>query len=234
MPPIFLLPLAYAGLRLAASAAVGKKVAQAVDETAATAISQISRTLIISLVEISINILLFLAILYAARSFVDFQTSLTMICSAYVGSLIYSICKAVKNFNFILILSRDYRLNLKRFIYEQIYQNARSEAQKTLAGMGLMKRIVYKIAAGPGADTIALRVATGAMPLIWKRISARLLAVLITMLLYILIFRVIVAPFLIRETAHFSLLQALLWPFAFSIDFFFRTSFSSWVTSLNG
>jgi hypothetical protein len=232
MPPIILLPLAYAGLRLAASAAIRKKVAQGIGESTVAAISQISRTLIVSLFEISINILLFLAIIYFSGSLFDFQTSMTIICSIYVGSLAHSISKVIKNFNFMLLLGRDYRLNLKRFIYEQIYQNVRSEAQKTLDGMGLIKRIAYKVSAGPGADTIALRVARGAMPLIWKRVSARLLAILITMLLYILIFRMIVAPFLIRETAHFSLLQALLWPFAFSIDFFFHTTFSSRIASL--
>jgi hypothetical protein len=237
MAPIILLPMAYAGLRLAASAAVGRKVgqkvAQGIDKTASTAVDQISRTLIVNLVEISINILLFIAFIYGSGMFFDFRTSLTMICSVYVGSLIYSICKVIKNFGFILILGRDYRLNLKRYIFEQIYHNVRSEAQQKFNGMGAIKRIVYKVSAGPGADTIALRVANGAIPLIWNRVSARLLAVSITVLLYILIFRLIVAPFLIQETAHFSLLQALLWPFAFSIDFFFHTTCSSWVASLS-
>jgi hypothetical protein len=233
MPPLILLPLAYAGLRLVASSAVEKKVDQSVDETVTLAVGQISRSLAASLLEISINILIFLAVIYQSGTFFDFRTSLTIICSVYVGSLMYSIYKVIKNFNFIWILGRDYHLNLKRYIFEQIYQNVRSEAQAKLDGMGRIKHMFYKAFAGPGATTVALRVAHGAMPLIWQNVSAKLLAVSITAMLYILIFRMIVAPFLIQETAHFSLLQALMWPFAFSIDFFFHTSCSSWVATLN-
>ena len=233
MPPIILLPMAYAGLRLVASAAVGQKVNQGIDESTTTAVSQISRALIVNMVEVSINILLFFGVIYGSGTVFDFRTSLTIICSVYVGSLMHSIYKFVKNLDFLWILGRDYRLNLKRYIFSQIYMNARSKAQEKLDGMGAIKRMVYKASAGPGPDTIAMRVAKGALPLIWNRVSTRLLAVLFTVVLYILIFRMIVAPFLIQETVHFSLFQAFLWPFAYSIDFFFHTNFSSWVTSLN-
>ena len=233
MPPIILLPMAYAGLRLVASAAVGQKVNQGIDESTTTAVSQISRALIVNLVEVSINILLFLGVIYGSGTVFDFRISLTIICSVYVGSLMHSIYKFVKNLDFLWILGRDYHLNLKRYIFSQIYMNARSKAQVKLNGMGAIKRMVYKATAGPGPDTIAMRVAKGALPLIWNRVSTRLLAVLFTVVLYILIFRIIVAPFLIQETVHFSLFQAFLWPFAYSIDFFFHTNFSSWVTSLN-
>jgi len=233
MPPIFLLPMAHAGLRLLASAAVGKKVNQGIDKSTSTAVSQISRALIVSLVEISINILLFFIVIFGSGTIFDFQTALTIICSVYVGSLIHSIYKLIKNLDFILVLGRDYHLNFKRYIFSQVYMTARSEAQEKLNGMGAIKRMVYKASSGPGPDTIAMRVAKGAMPLIWNRVSTRLLAVLFTVILYILIFRMIVAPFLIQETVHFSLLQAFLWPFAFSLDFFIGTSFSSWVVSLS-
>ncbi|CAB1083986.1 hypothetical protein D1AOALGA4SA_11520 [Olavius algarvensis Delta 1 endosymbiont] len=233
MPSIILLPMAYAGLRLVASSAVGKKVNQGIDESTTTAVSQISRALFVNLVEISINILLFFGVIYGSGTVFDFRTSLTIICSVYVGSLMHSIYKFVRNLNFIWVLIRDYHLNLKRYIFSQIYMNARSKAQEKLYGMGSIKRMVYKASKGPGPDTIAMRVAKGALPLIWNRVSTRLLAVLFTAFLYILIFRMVVAPFLIQETVHFSLFQAFLWPFAYSVDFFFHTNFSNWVTSLN-
>jgi hypothetical protein len=197
------------------------------------AVNQISHTLIVKFAEIAINILLFLIIVYKAEAYFDYQTSVLMICSVYVGSLIHSTYKTFKNFDLILILTRDYRLNIKRFIFEKIYENARSKAQQKVKSMGWLRRIIYAISLSPGADTIALRVAEGAMPLIWKRVLTRILVVLITISLYILIFRMIVAPFLIQQTTHFTLFQAFLWPFAFSVDFFFNTAFSSWVLSLN-
>jgi hypothetical protein len=185
----------------------------------------------VSLAEISINILIFLLITYKVEAYFDYHASLMMICSVYVGSLLHSVYKIIRNFDVLLILIRDYRLNIKRYIFGQIYAKARSEAQEKFKGMGVIKRLVYRVSAGPGADTVAMRVANGAMPLIWKRVSARLFAVLMTVVIYILIFRLVVAPFLIQETAHFSPIQAFLWPFAFSIDYFFHTHLSGWVLS---
>lgn len=232
MPPIFLIPLAYAGLRTVISTAVGQKINRGIDETATLAVSQLSRSLMVNLAEISINILIFLVIIYKASVFFDHHTSIMMICSVYVGSLMHSTYKIIRNFNLILIVTRDYRLNIKRFLFEQIYQNARLEAQEILNSMGVFRRIFYTVSSGPGADTIALRVARGAIPLIWQRVLTRLLVVSMTVGLYIIIFRMMISPFLILQTTHFTLFQAFLWPFAFSIDFFFNTSFSSWVLSL--
>jgi len=132
-----------------------------------------------------------------------------------------------------LIITRDYRLNIKHYLFEQIYENARLAAHDQLSRMGVLRRIVYTVSSGPGADTIALRVAAGAMPLIWKRIFSGLVAAAITVSLYVIVFRMIVSPFLIQQTTHFTLIQALLWPFDFLIDFFFQTSLSGWVASIS-
>lgn len=233
MPPIFLIPLVYAGLRTVISAAVGHKVDRGIDETAALAVRQISRSIMVNFAEISVNIMVFLVIIYKAGVFVDYQTSVLLICSVYVGSLLHSSYKIIRNFKRVLIIARDYRLNIKRYMFEQLYENARLAAHEQLDRMGVLRRIVYTISSGPGADTIAMRVAAGAMPLIWKRVFSGLIAAAITVSLYIVVFRMIISPFLIQQTTHFTLVQALLWPFAFSIDFFFNTSFSNWVVSLS-
>jgi hypothetical protein len=214
------------------SAAVDQKVNQGIAETASVAVHQISRILIVHIAEISLNILIFLAIIFLAGSSFNYHTSVMLICSVYVGSLMHSTFKIIRNYDLILKITRHHHLNLKRFIFEQIYDNARLEAQEKFRRMGMLRRIFYKASAGPGADTIALRVANGAIALIWKRMLTRLFAILITVSLYILIFRMIVSPFLIQQATHFSLLQAFLWPFAFSIDYFFNTDFAIWVLSL--
>jgi hypothetical protein len=232
MPPIILIPLAYAGLRTAIATAVEHKVRQGIGETAVQAVHQVSHTLIVQLAEISINILLFLLIIYKAAALFDYHTTVLMICSVYVGSLIHSTYKIIKNFNLILNIIRDYRLNIKQYLFEQIYENTRLEARREFESMGLLKRVFYRASAGPGENTIALRIANGTLPLIWHRVLTRLVMILVTVGLYILIFRMIVSPFLIQQTTHFSLLQAFLWPFAYSIDFFFHTAFSSLVLSL--
>jgi hypothetical protein len=60
MPPLILIPVAYAGLRIITSAAVDQKVTHGVGEAASSAIRQITRILVVSLAEMSVNILIFL------------------------------------------------------------------------------------------------------------------------------------------------------------------------------
>jgi hypothetical protein len=229
---MILLPFAFAGTRAIVSGVINKRINRGVNDSATEAVRRIYRSLMKSLFEIGINVVIFLAAVYKAREIFDYPTAVLIICSVYTGSIVHAGFKLACNLSLIINVLKKYRLNLKKFVFSEIYDKAHREAQQKLADMGMVSRFFYKISSGPDATTIALVIADNAAPIIWKRILTKLVMVGLTIGLYIMVFRILISPFLIQQTTHFNLLQAFLWPFAYSLDYFLGTAFSSWVRSL--
>jgi hypothetical protein len=232
MQPLIVLPIAFAGTRAIVSGIINRRIDRGIAETTTEAVRRIYRSLLKSLFEMSINVAIFLAAVYKAGDIFDHQTAVLIICSVYAGSIIHAVWKFGINMRLIITLLKKYNLNLKKFVYSEIYEKAHFEAQQKLAGMGMVGRFFYKLSSGPDATTIALSIAGSAAPIIWRRIATKLVMVGLTIGVYIMVFRILVSPFLIQQTTHFNLLQAFLWPFAYSVDYFFGTALSQWVTSL--
>jgi hypothetical protein len=232
MQPIILLPIVFAGTRALVSRMVNQRIDRGIAETTTEAVQRISRSLLKSLLEMGLNVVIFLAVIYKAGDFFDHQTAVLLICSVYAGSIIHAVWKLSANLSLIITLVKKYRLNLKKFVYAEIYEKAHFEAQQKLAEMGMVGRFFYKVSSGPDATTIALAVAGRAAPIIWRRILTKGVMVGLTIGMYIMVFRVLISPFLIQQTTRFNLLQAFLWPFAYSVDFFLGADLSRWVMML--
>jgi hypothetical protein len=232
MHPLIVLPIAFAGSRAIVSGIINRRIDHGIAETTTEAVRRIYRSLLKSLFEMGINVAIFLTAVYKARDFFDYQTAVLIICSVYAGSIIHAVLKLIGNLSLIISLLKRYRLNLKKLVYSEIYEKAYYEAQQKLAELGVVGRFFYKLSSGPDATTIALAIAGSAAPIIWRRIVTKLVMVGLTIGVYIMVFRILVSPFLIQQATHFNLLQAFLWPFAYSVDFFLGTEFSRGVMSL--
>jgi hypothetical protein len=232
MQPVIVIPLVFAGTRAIVSEIINRRIDRGIAETTTEAVRRIYRSLLKSLFEMGINVAIFLTAVYKAGEFFNYQTTVLIICSVYAGSVIHAVWKLTGNLSLIITLLKKHRLNLKKFVYSEIYEKAYLEASQKLAGMGMVGRFFYKLSSGPDATTIALAIAGGAAPVIWRRILSKLVMVGLTIGIYVMVFRILVSPFLIQQTSHFNLMQAFLWPFAYSLDFFLETEISRWVGSL--
>jgi len=86
-------------------------------------------------------------------------------------------------------------------------------------------RLVHRLGRGPKReDLIELTTRD-----VWRLVYARLLLLVFMVTAYIFIFNVWTRPLLLRETTGLGWLQAFLWPFAHSVDYFFGTQTSSWI-----
>jgi hypothetical protein len=62
-------------------------------------------------------------------------------------------------------------------------------------------------------------------------IVARVVATVVVIALYVVIFVLYTRPILIHEATHLNWGQAFLWPFAFSVDYFLHTNTRAWIVS---
>jgi hypothetical protein len=81
-------------------------------------------------------------------------------------------------------------------------------------------------------EEIAREVAIKATPAIWSRVVGRFTATATDLVAYIVVFRFLVAPYLITGHTKLTVWQALLYPIAYASDYFFGTSFVKYVHSI--
>ncbi len=85
---------------------------------------------------------------------------------------------------------------------------------------------------GKKSYQIASEISRKAVPVIIKSIFKKLVYFIIAAVFYILVFRLYVAPVIIMNETHLSIIQSYLWPFFYSIDYFFGTTFIEIVQTL--
>ncbi len=81
-------------------------------------------------------------------------------------------------------------------------------------------------------EEISSDVAQKAVSAIWGRVVGRFTATATALAAYVVVFRFLVAPYLITAHTKLTVWQALLYPIAFASDYFFGTSFVKHVHAL--
>jgi hypothetical protein len=81
-------------------------------------------------------------------------------------------------------------------------------------------------------EEISSEVAHKAVSAVWSRVVGRFMATTTALAAYIVVFRFVVAPYLITTHTKLTVWQALLYPIAFASDYFFGTSLVKHVHAL--
>jgi hypothetical protein len=119
-------------------------------------------------------------------------------------------------------------LNLHSYINARIQREVLDHLHKADVRGFLLKRLLKRIFFHSN-EQIAYAVARKATPAIWNRVLGRLLVTATALVSYIIVFRFIVAPYLVTKSTKLTIWQALLYPLAYASDFFFGTHFEKWV-----
>jgi hypothetical protein len=231
MIPILYYPIAFAGIRAVVSGQVRRSIRHGIALSATEAVAHFTGFLTSSIVDVTVNVLVITAALFWAPRWFSDATAVLIVCSVYASSMLHGGTKLLCNARFLLVLCKHHHLNLKRLLYEEIYHSAHWQAAEQISKLGVLKRACYALGRGPSAECIARQIAETAVPLIWRRILMRATIAVVTIFVYVVVFRCLVAPFLIRQSTAMSLFQAFLWPFAYSIDYFLGTSLTALIHS---
>ena len=176
---------------------------------------------------ISINIALLLIAVYLFPLFLKKEISIFFIANVYLASVIHGGYNTLSKISVVYAIAFKYQLNFKSYIKDEIYSKAYKETHRRASNeiektFFLFKPFVYVFGHTP--NEIAHRVARGvsirASEIIFHEIIKKILIVAIFILSYLFLFRYVVAPFLLLEFAGLGVLNTLLYPFIFSIEYF--------------
>ncbi|MBF0101269.1 MAG: hypothetical protein HQK77_10215 [Desulfobacterales bacterium] len=205
---------------------ISHAIADGVSEAKYEVDKKTTRTLVSSLMNMTINIFLLIAAVYISPFFLDHFSVTFLVSSIYLSSIIYSCYSVLMNARPILKFIFSHKLNLKDYVHDEIYKEALTKAHIELNKRNVFVRIINSFY-GKSASEIASDIANQTTMIVLRKVTV--IAMMITTVIVVnsLIFRMMVAPAIIKNVTDFNMFQAALYPIALSVDYFFYTNLVS-------
>jgi hypothetical protein len=183
------------------------------------------------IVRIVVNVFLLLAAVYGSGWILNRRMSVLVICSVYMASVVESLVRLLRSLPDLFSFVVTHRCNLRDFISRRVQREVYEKLGAADARSSIFKRL-FKQALLRSNEEIAREVAQQATPAIWGRVVGRFTGTATALVAYVVVFRFMVAPYLIAGHTKLTVWQALLYPVAYASDYFFGTSFMHHVRSL--
>jgi hypothetical protein len=225
---LFAFPLGLAVAKLLASDYVAGRIQV---ETEYESVKRILELFTAQIVKIVVNVLLLVVAVYGSGWFLKRGVSVLIICTVYMGSVVESLVRLLRGLPDLFSLVIIHRCNPRNFIRMRVQREVCQRLGDADVRSSLFRRLFKQIMLRSNEE-IAREVAYKVTPAIWSRVVGRFLATATALVAYIVIFRFMVAPYLIAGRTKLTVWQALLYPVAYASDYFFGTSFVKYVHSI--
>ena len=208
---IFILPIAL----IASKITVGRLAARAVRSGAEEAGESIRKFVLKRFCYLVVNTLVLIVAVFIIPATSEQETSRYLVCSVYFGSILHGLWEFVRNLPGIWECVIKHRLNLKAFLKEYIYKEARVRVLYEIEQRGFLARKWFSWF-GPSPDEVARRIATASV----KKAFAMVSTFAVVVVTYVAIFRMIVAPTLVGDATDLSYFGSALYPLLNALDYF--------------
>lgn len=226
--PVFAFPLIYVVARMIAVHMMSRTVAAHLATGRSRAEHMISDALVSTLTQLGLNVAVFLIAIYGLRGRIAPGTVELVVTSVYAASVLHFMTRFVSQFSLMKELVAHLFLHGWHAPHAWIRTQVAREIDARLARMGWLTSLVHRLGPGPKREDL-IELSTRE---VWQLVYARLLLLLLIVTVYIFIFNVWTRPLLLREATGLGWLQAFLWPFAHSVDYFFGTQTSNWIRQM--
>jgi hypothetical protein len=222
-----LFPVLFLATRYLITDGMSRAVTRRLTHARSMAVRAVNGIFVSTLVNVTVNIAVLLVAIHGLRDRLTAGQLVLAVTTVYAASVLHATLKFITNGYWIYDLGRHLlRHGLhgpKAWLRAQIA----GEVRTYFSRMGVFRRLVYRLSNAPRPDQL-VEILTRE---IWKLIAARLAATVMIIVLYIAVFTLYTRPILIQETTRLNWLQAFLWPFGYSVDYFLTTRTTAWIES---
>ena len=169
MLPIITLPPAVAVTKVIVRHFVSEAISKGIFKARYEVDQKITKGLVLTIINIALNVLLLLAAIYVIPLFFEKDVVIYTICSIYIGSIIYSLIILVMNIKTLFRIIVEYKLNLKSYIEDKIYDEAYLDADWKINEMNFFSRTLNSIF-GESPSSIASKIANNTTSFIIKKV----------------------------------------------------------------
>lgn len=193
-------------------------------------LKKIYKGLYSSFLNVTFNIIVLCIAVYLIPKMVsEKETSNFIISTIYLVSILQGMMNFLLKIPILSKIIFAYKFNLKSYlkdeIYTEVHKQARIKAENEINNTFIIVRPIVRFFS-PQPKNIAHSVAHStsirASKIIFHEIIKKVLILTLLFSSYYLIFRYIVAPFLLSSTTDMNMLETLIYPLRYSISFFFN------------
>lgn len=228
---LLILPAVTFGIKTYVSNKIADAISSGIREGVETAQKEVLKAIYKGLYNafsnVCINIVLLVAAVYFLPLFASREASIFIVANVYLASLIHGVYNCISSIPVTYKIVRHYRFDLKSYLKDELYKEAYSCAyerakHKIDNAFFLSKPFVYLFGSAPReiAYKIALPTSIKASEIIYHEIIKKVSIIVMLLTLYYALFRYIVAPFLIEDVTGLSVMDTLIYPFIFSVEYF--------------
>lgn len=224
-------PVATFAIKKYISSEIADAVARGIEEGVKTAKSEavnaIYKGLYAAFSNTSINIALLLIAVYLVPIVAARDISIFIIANVYLASVIHGVWNVFIKMPIAHKIILEYRLDFKSYLKDEIYDKAYSEARYRASReiedtFVLFKPFVYMFGDSPSeiAHRVAHSTSIRASDVIFHEVIKRASIIAVFVAVYYMVFRYVVAPFILHDVTGMGIIDTLIYPFIFSIKYF--------------
>lgn len=213
------------------SEGISEGINKGVKEAENKVLSSVYKGLHEAFVSTSINVALLLVAVYFVPAVADKSVSIFIIANVYLASVVHGLFNVYKRIPVVYKMISGYGLDIKSYIRDEIYKIAYLEAysrasreiEENREKIPAFLRLVFDVDLGDPKE-IAHKVASPtsmlASNIIVKELVKKVSVVVVFVVVYYVLFRFVVAPFLLQDIAGMGVVDILIYPFLFSVNYF--------------
>lgn len=213
-------PVIFVGIKGYVASSVSEAITEGTHFAKNQTIKEIYKLLIKSFVTITINLVFLLIAVYGFPYLVNKNTSIIIISLVYLSSILQGIINVKNKIRILKMIATKYKFNVKKYIKDQIYEEAYYEASKKIENLGFFSKKMNDWF-GESAHSIARKISESAIERVFREAGKGFFRLLIILISYYLIARLIVTPFLIDSSTSMSTIEVVTYPLIFSLNFLF-------------
>lgn len=218
-------PALFLVLRSAMSEGISRMMGKRLTQQRNAAVRVINEILTSTIFNVIVNITVLLVAIYGLKGHLREKSQVLAVSTVYAASVLHVGIKFALNAWWIYDLSRYLLRHGVHGPREWLRSHVALEVQARFQQMGWLARMAYNFSGVPKKEDL-IEILTRK---IWKIVMIKVFATVAIIVLYVGVFSLYTRPILIREATRLNWLQAFLWPFGFSIDYFFHTHIANWI-----
>lgn len=174
-----------------------------------------------------LNIGFILLSCFLAWLFIPLSWGRILVCSVYASSALYGIYGFISGLiehRYAIKRLKELNWNIKLFFQELLHGEIYNEVKKKYQEMAWYEKAMVTVF-GENEKQVAHKITEQTMKIAWDKLVWDLIRIIFFYFIYILLFRILIVPFLIEETLEIGTLEALIYPFKYSLIYLWHLIF---------
>ena len=218
-------PVLFFAVRYVIAQGASRLIAERITQARGAALRVVNEIFLSTTLNVIVNIGVLLVAIHGLGGRLPEKQLVLVVSTVYAASVLHVGFKFALNAYWIYDVSRYLLRHGVHGPRAWVRSHVAREVHARFQRMGWLKRLAYAFSGAPRKEDLVEILARE----IWRVVMFKVFATLAIIAVYTIVFSLHMRPVLVEEATRLNWLQAFLWPFGFSLDYFLHTHIAAWI-----